>query len=120
MEILTKKVSKTLNTVGWICLSIFFLFTIEVAFIFSALSMILWLDQLGGDPSTILVFTKAHFFLLRFALIMFLLGMFFWMLSQISKSNRERKEKVEQRRREEIQEVKNLVLAELKKSRRKR
>lgn len=120
MEKVSLRLSRILQTIGWITLALFALFTIEIAFIFSALSMIMWLDQTGGDPSVVLVFTKAHFYLMRFAMIMFFFSAVAWMVYWVSKSNRENREKHEQRRQETIQQIKQEILAELKKSRRLR
>lgn len=120
MEGTLNKVSKILNTVGWICFSIFLLFTIEVAFLFSSISIVLLFDQAGGAIEPILFFVRLHFFLIRFAFAMFILGILFWLFSEISKSNRLKRERFEQRRREAIVEVKEAVLDELKKSRRKK
>lgn len=120
MEETLRKVSKILGWVGWLFLGTMIMAMLVFGFAGAMASVAVLAVANGGDPSPIFLIVKGVNFLVQFSMIMFFFAVLLWAFAEISKSNHLKRAKWEQRRREAIVEVKEAVLDELKKSRRRR
>lgn len=116
MELNYSKVSEWLIFIGKICAYATVLFAIELGFFFGLVSIILILSDRGHDVSNLAILPEIHWFLWKFAFLMFFLGVLFWMFQEIKKANKEKRARWERQREETIEEIKTDIMKSLGKS----
>lgn len=113
MELMFEKASKILGWIGIFVLTIEILFTIEVAFIASLLSLALWIVEYNGDLASISLIIKIHSYLLQFAIVMLIFAMLMRAFKRYTRYCKEKRDRNQQTWKEDLQkfldEVKNAV-----------
>jgi TRAP-type C4-dicarboxylate transport system permease small subunit len=102
MERIAYHFAKILKVIAWVFLIAYLLFIVETAFIMSAISLVLWCDELGLDSSVIFFFIRISGFLLQFSFIMFMFAFLMRVIWRVMKSKREKLEAFKERKITEI------------------